>query len=87
MSLQFAPPTSPNLGLSFPSQLRQVRTVLAEADRDGALEPFSGSDDVRARVVFSLIWTPEHTIHQLGTHETLRFARETLLRGGAVREA
>ena len=84
VSLQSAPPTSPNLGLSFPAQLRQTQTMLADADRAGELQPFPGSADVRSRCVFSLIWTPENIIQELGTHDALQFDRETLLRGATV---
>jgi AcrR family transcriptional regulator len=85
VSLQFAPPTSPDLGLSFPRQLRQIQRVLADAEGAGALRAFPGSADVRSRCVFSLIWTPGHIIDALGTKAALRFARETLLRGAAVK--
>jgi AcrR family transcriptional regulator len=84
VSLQFAPPTSPDLGLSFPTQLRQTRDLLAAADAAGQLRPFGVSADVRARCVFSLVWTPENIIRDLGLHESLRFARATLLRGAVV---
>lgn len=84
VSLQFAPPNSPNLGLSFPTQLRQVRQLLGQADVAGQLQAVDGSDEVRARCVFSLIWIPENIIRKLGTDAALTFARDTLLRGAAV---
>ena len=84
VSLQHAPPTSPDLGLSFPSQLRRTRALLAAADDAGELRPFPASADVRSRCVFSLIWTPQRAIHRLGTHGAHRFARATLLRGATT---
>ncbi|HET6954387.1 MAG TPA: TetR/AcrR family transcriptional regulator [Acidimicrobiales bacterium] len=83
VGLQFAPPTSPDLGLSFPARLRQIRKVLADGAAAGEIRTFAGSADVRARCVFSLIWTPGHIVRTLGTHATLGFARDTLLRGAA----
>ena len=85
VSLQFAPPTNPDLGLSFPTQLRQTRTLLADAERAGELRLSWPSPDMRARAAFSLIWTPENIIRDLGATAALQFARETLLRGAAVR--
>jgi AcrR family transcriptional regulator len=84
VSLQFAPPNSPNLGLSFPTQLRQVRRLLGQADVAGQLRAVDGPAEVRARCVFSLIWTPENIIRELGTDAALAFARDTLLRGAVV---
>jgi hypothetical protein len=37
------------------------------------------------RCVFALVFTPENIIQALGARHTLRFDRETLLRGAAVR--
>jgi AcrR family transcriptional regulator len=84
VSLQFAPPVSPNLGLSFPTQLRQMRQLLEDADSAGQLGSAGGSADVRARCAFSLIWTPENIIHDLGPAATSTLAREVLLRGAAA---
>ena len=86
VSLQFAPPSSPNLGMSFPTHLRQLRALLAEADRSSELRKLDAtSADMRARAAFSLVWTPENIIKELGSRAALRFDRETLLRGAAVR--
>jgi AcrR family transcriptional regulator len=85
VSMQYAPPTSPNLGLSFTSQLRQLRKVLADADRAGDLAVDAPSAEMRARCTFSLIWTPDNIISDLGVQRALSFDRATLLRGAAVR--
>jgi AcrR family transcriptional regulator len=84
VSLQAAPPDSPNLGLSFPSQLAQMRRLLAEGEKAGELRRFEASADLRVRCAFSLIWTPENIIGDLGTERALTFARETFVRGAAV---
>ena len=85
-SLQFvAPPTSPNLGLAFPSQLRQMRRLLTDAAAAAELHVLGLSADMRARCVYSLIWTPENIIRHLGTRAALEFSRQTLLWGAAVR--
>jgi AcrR family transcriptional regulator len=85
VSLQVAPPTSPDLGLSFPSQLRMTRKLLTDGEGMGELRTLDGSIDVRARCVFSLIWTPREIISELGAQAALEFARDTLLRGAAIR--
>ena len=85
MSFQFAPPRTSNLGLSFPSQLRHTKALLADAERPASCARGWPSADMRARAAFSLIWTPENIIRELGTQAALQFARETLLRGAAVR--
>jgi AcrR family transcriptional regulator len=84
VSLQFAPPVSPNLGLSFPTQLRQIRQLLDDADSAGQLGVAGGSADVRARCAFSLIWTPENIIRDLSPVAASTFAREVLLRGATA---
>jgi AcrR family transcriptional regulator len=84
VSLQYAPPVSPNLGLSFPTQLRQMRQLLADADSAGQLGVAEGSADVRARCAFSLIWMPDNIIRDLTPVAASAFAREVLLRGAAA---
>lgn len=85
VSLQYAPPSSPNLGMSFPSHLRQLRALLADAGArasyDSSVDPRA---DMRARAAFSLVWTPGNIIKELGVRPALQFARETLLRGAAA---
>ena len=83
-SLQDAPPASPNLSLSFPAQLGQMRRLLADADHAHEIEMSAPSADMRARGAFSLVFTPEPIIRHLGTLGALQFARDTLLRGALV---
>ena len=49
VSMQYAPPSTPDLGLSFPTQLRQMRAVLADADRAGEINLAGPRPDMRAR--------------------------------------
>jgi AcrR family transcriptional regulator len=81
-SLPRQPPTSTNLGMSFPAQLRKVRTVLNEGARAGELRMEKSSADMRARSVFALLWMPENIVRQ-GTRGALALARDTVLRGAA----
>jgi AcrR family transcriptional regulator len=84
VSLRCSPPSSPAVGLSLPSQLRQIDALLSAAESAGDLRRYPATPDVRARCVFSLIWTPEQAIRLLGPRPALHLARSTLLRGATI---
>jgi hypothetical protein len=42
--------------------------------------------DIRARAVFSLVWTPENIIQELGTKGALDVGRDAVLRGVKARD-
>jgi AcrR family transcriptional regulator len=84
-SLPQSPPRGPNLAMSFPAQLRKIRTLLADGLRTGELQIEKSSADLRARSVFALIWMPENIVHDEGTRAAHALARETVLRGAAQR--
>jgi AcrR family transcriptional regulator len=79
------PLTNPDLGMSFSTQLRKLRTVLAAGLRNGELEFPKAPADMRARSVFALSWTPENIVRDQGARDALKLARETVLRGAAAR--
>jgi hypothetical protein len=80
-SLLYVPPASKDLGLSFSSQLARLSGLLDQARRAGQVTSFGSSRDLRARCTYALIWVPDNIVDWLGPAETLRFSRQTLLRG------
>ena len=84
-SMQQSPPAGPDLGVSVDTQLRQLQRLLVRADQAGEIVVPGSSPDLRARMVFSLIWTPENLVRDLGVDRALAFDRATLLRGAAHR--
>ena len=80
-SLLYVPPVSKDLGLSFPAQLARLSDLLDEARRAGQVVVPGRTRDLRARCTYSLIWVPDNIVDWLGPAETLRFSRETFLRG------
>jgi len=85
LGLQLAPPTSPNLTWTFPTQLRQLKGVVSEGLRARQLQIEDASLDMVARCVFALIWTPENIVREGGIRYALHFDRDTLVRGAAKR--
>jgi AcrR family transcriptional regulator len=82
--LRDSPPTSPNLPMTFPSQLRQLRTLLSAGVRAGELTADPVGLDLRARCLLSVIWTPENIVAGLGVESAYEFAAGTVLRGAAL---
>jgi len=83
--LRQSPPQTPNLTMSFSAQLRQLKTLVSEGLKAGQFEVDGASLEMAGRCVFALVFTPENIIQTLGARHTLRFDRETFLRGVAVR--
>jgi AcrR family transcriptional regulator len=78
-------PTSPDVWMSFPTQLRHVRALLAAGTRAGEIRLEGGSADMRARCVLEAIWGAGAPVNTAGTRAAQDFARDTVLRGAAVR--
>ena len=87
IALQQTPPKSANLSRSFPAQLRQIRQLLADGDAAGQFGFSEFPADLRARATFSLVWTPENIVRDLGAEKALDLARDTVLRGVAGRRS
>ncbi len=81
--LPFAPPTTAQLGYSFPTQLRLLKHVLSAGFRSGELRKVDGTIEMQSRCAFSLLWVPEHLVTNLGPSGSLDLARRTVL-GGAT---
>ena len=85
--LRQSPPSTPDLGLSFMGQLRQIKALLAEATKAGAFL-FDGSNaDLRARCVYEAVILPPSVIHTAGPRGAQALARDTVLRGALTRTA
>ena len=84
--LRQSPPSStPALGLSFPDQLRHVRTLVAAGTRAGEIELEGASAEIRARCVLEAIWGAGSYVTALPPAAAHAMARDTVLRGAAPR--
>jgi AcrR family transcriptional regulator len=77
--------SSPSLGVSFPTQLRHVKSLLADGSRAGELRFDGASADLRARCVMEAIWGAGTHVGSAGAAAAQALARDTVLRGAAVR--
>ncbi len=83
--LRQSPPDTPNPGWSFATRLRQLSALLGEGIRSGAIRIETPSTGMLARCVLDLLWIPENILRASGRRAALVHARDTLLRGVAVR--
>ncbi len=81
-----SPPDTPNIGLAFTTRMRQLRTLLSEGIRSGDIHAEAPSATMLSRCVIDLLWMPENIVLATGTRAALVHARDTLLRGAAVRD-
>jgi AcrR family transcriptional regulator len=85
--LRQSPPSTPDLGLSFMGQLRQIKALLAEAAKTGELLLDGSTADLRARCVYEAVMLPPSVIHAAGPRGAHTLARNTMLRGALTRFA
>jgi AcrR family transcriptional regulator len=85
--LRQSPPDTPNPGWSFPTRLRQLRSLLSEGIQSGEIRIDSPSTAVLARCVLDVLWIPENILRKAGKRGALIHARDTVLRGVADRSA
>jgi AcrR family transcriptional regulator len=83
--LQQYPPKSRDLPMTFPTQLRHLKTLLKEGRDTKTLQINGASLDMGARCLFALVWTPENIVRDVGGRRALRAARDSVLRGAATR--
>ncbi|MEE6137389.1 TetR/AcrR family transcriptional regulator [Mycobacterium sp. 050128] len=79
-----SPPTA-NPGWSYPTRLRQMKSLLSEGIRSGEIRLDAPSTAMLARCVISLQWIPENILRAIGKRPALVHIRDTVLRGAAVR--
>jgi AcrR family transcriptional regulator len=82
-----SPPDTPNPGLAFSKRMRQLKSLLSEGIKAKDIQIDSPSTDVLSRCVMDAIWMPENIVAAQGTRAALVHARDTVVRGVAVRNA
>ncbi|MDR3656262.1 MAG: TetR/AcrR family transcriptional regulator [Mycobacterium sp.] len=80
-----SPPDTPNPGWLYATRLRQMKTLLSEGIRSGEITVDVGSTAMLARCVIGLQWIPENILSEVGKRTALVHARDTVLRGVAIR--
>jgi AcrR family transcriptional regulator len=78
-------PSPPSLGVSVPTQLRQVKALVAAGIRAGEIRLEGVSPDVRARCILEAVWGAGTPVTAAGTLAGQNLARDTVLRGASVR--
>ena len=80
-----SPPDTPNPGWLYATRLRQMKSLLSEGVRSGEIRIDSPSTAMLARCVIGMQWIPENILRLIGIRASLLHARDTVLRGVAVR--
>jgi AcrR family transcriptional regulator len=80
-----SPPNTPNPGWLYATRLRQMKSLLSEGIRSGEISIDAPSTTMLARCVIGLQWIPENILRAVGKRAALVHARDTVLRGVAVR--
>jgi AcrR family transcriptional regulator len=80
-----SPPNTPNPGWLYATRLRQMKSLLSEGIRSGEISIDGSSTTMLARCVIGLQWIPENILRAIGKRAALVHARDTVLRGVAVR--
>jgi AcrR family transcriptional regulator len=80
-----SPPNTPNPGWLYATRLRQMKSLLSEGIRSGEIRIDAPSTAMLARCVIGLQWIPENILRDVGKRAALVHARDTVLRGAAVR--
>ena len=80
-----SPPDTPNPGWSFPTRMRQLKSLLSEGLRSGEIRSETGSTALLARCVLDVLWIPENILRATGRRAALVHARDTVLRGACGR--
>lgn len=82
---QSPPRDAVNPGWSYTTRLRQMKTLLSEGIRSEEIGIEAPSATMLARCVIGMQWIPENILRAVGTRTSLILARDTVLRGVAVR--
>ncbi len=80
-----SPPDTPNPGWLYATRLRQMKSLLSEGLQSGEISIDTPSTAMLARCVIGLQWIPENILRAVGKRAALVHARDTVLRGTAVR--
>jgi len=80
-----SPPDTPAPAWSFTTRVRQMKTLLSDGVKSGEIQLNSPSAELLARCVIGEQWIPENILQAVGPRQALILARDTVLRGIAVR--
>ncbi len=84
--LRQTPPDTSTPAWSFTTRIRQMKTLLSEGIRAGEIQVQSPTADLLARCIIGEQWIPENILQEIGPRNALVLARDTTLRGIAVRQ-
>lgn len=82
-----SPPDTTNPGWLYTTRLKQMKSLLSEGIRSGEIRIDASSTVMLARAIIGMQWIPENILRAVGTRASLLLARDTVLRGVAVRSA
>ncbi len=85
--LRQSPPDTPAPAWSYTTRIRQMKALLSEGIQSGDIEIDSPAVEMLARCVIGEQWVPENILHDVGARKSLILARDTVLRGVAVRDS
>jgi AcrR family transcriptional regulator len=80
-----SPPNTPNPGWLYTMRLRQMKLLLSEGIRSGEIRIDTPSTAMLARCIIGMQWIPENILRAVGKRPSLVLARDTVLRGVALR--
>lgn len=81
------PPDIAEPGWSYSTRVRQMKSLLSEGVKSGEIKIVTPTVDILARCVIGVQWIPENILRELGTRASLIHARDTVLRGVAIRKS
>lgn len=84
--LRRAPPDIAEPGWSYSTRVRQMKSMLSDGIKSGEIRIDTPTVDILARCVIGVQWIPENILNELGTRGSLVHARDTVLRGVAIRD-
>jgi AcrR family transcriptional regulator len=79
------PPDIAEPGWSYTTRVRQMKSLLGEGLKSGAIRIDTPTVDMLARCVIGVQWIPENILNELGARQSLIHERDTVLRGIAIR--
>ena len=84
--LRQTPPDTSTPAWSFTTRIRQMKALLSEGIRAGEIQVQSPTAELLARCIIGEQWIPENILQEIGPRNALLLARDTTLRGIAVRQ-
>ncbi|OBK31798.1 TetR family transcriptional regulator [Mycobacterium asiaticum] len=82
---QSPPRDTVNPGWSYTTRLRQMKSLLGEGVKSGEIRTDAPSTTMLSRCIIGMQWIPENILRAVGTRSSLILARDTVLRGVAIR--